>query len=77
MGDPNNNREKDVNESRFVRHTIQYDHTEWIGSNNNIKIRCVGVRGDTKGRKYDKDLDPSNKPGNYDENPVSWNGVTP
>jgi hypothetical protein len=71
VGDPNNNREQDGNESGYVRHTIQYDHSEWIGTGDNIKIRCVGVRGDTKGTKYDKDLDPSNKPGRYDENPGS------
>ena len=71
VGDPNNNLKQDDNESDYVRHAIHYGHSEWIGKNDNIEIKCVGVRGDTKGTTYDKDLDPSNKIGKFDENPGS------
>lgn len=69
VGDPNNNLKQDDNEPGYVRHAIHFDHSEWIGIDDNIEIKCVGVRGDTKGTDFDIDLDPSDKSGNFDENP--------
>ncbi len=71
VGDPNNNLKQDDNEPDYVRHAIHFNHSEWIGIDDNIEINCVGVRGDTKGTDFDVDLDPSNKSGNFEENPGS------
>jgi len=68
VGDPNNNLKQDDNEPDYVRHVIHYGHSEWIGINDSVEIKCVGVRGDTKGTAYDKDCDPSNKTKEFDEN---------
>jgi len=40
-----------------------------MGSGGKVKIRCVAVKGDTKGNNYDLDLDPSSE--DINENPGS------
>ncbi len=42
---------------------------QYLGSKKQVVIQCVAVRGDTKGTIFDKDLDPSNKKGTFNENP--------
>jgi competence protein ComEC len=69
VGDPNDNYVKDQDESDFVRNRIQYGHEEKIGLNDSVEIRCVSVRGDTKGTAYDIDRDATNY--EIDENPGS------
>lgn len=71
VGDPNDNMAQDSNEPGFVRHKIHYGHVERIGREDQVEIRCVGVRGDTKGTSNDIDLDPANKPDPFNENPGS------
>ena len=58
VGDPNNNGVWDDGEGRFLRATMRYGHVERLGSEGAVTIRCVAVRGDTKGREHDLDLEP-------------------
>jgi len=71
VGDPNNNLIQDAEESNFVRHRIHYGHVETIGQANQVEIRTVSVRGDTKGTNHDLILDPTGQGANFDENPGS------
>jgi len=71
VGDTNNNYIQDDDEPDFVRHKIHYGHKEHIGIEDQVEILCVSVRGDTKGNSHDIDLDPSDKPVSFDENPGS------
>ena len=57
VGDKNDNYAQDADEPNFVRHRIDYRKTEFIGSGDDVEIRCVSVRGDTKGTDDDVDLD--------------------
>jgi competence protein ComEC len=69
VGDPNNNYQQDPGESDFCRNRIEFGHTESIGQNDLVQIRCVAVRGDTEGTSEDINLDPSQ--GSINENPGS------
>ncbi len=69
VGDPNNNMRQDAGEGEFARHRIEYGHTEKIGKEDLVEIRCVSVRGDTEGNDDDLDLDPSSA--DINENPGS------
>ena len=73
VGDLDGDNERDADEPNFIRHKIEYADTQQIGgSSNNVKILCVLVRGDTKGGKYDINLDlASANYTDFDENPGS------
>ncbi len=71
IGDPNNNLKQDGDEPNFARHAIHYGHVEKTGLEDQVEIRCVSVRGDTKGDGHDFDLDPANGGSSFDENPGS------
>ncbi len=69
LGDPNDTLNMKKDEPDCVRHAIEYDYVEYLDEDKKVEIRCVAVRGDTKGNQKDLDLDPSNKPSEFNENP--------
>ena len=69
VGDPDDDVQQGTDEPNFIRHKIQYGHVESIGHHGRIRLRCVAVRGDTKGTESDLDLDPADT--HIDENPGS------
>lgn len=73
VGDLNDNLVQDANEPNFVRHRIDFGHVERIRKEDNIEIRCVGVRGDTAGTANDiMTLDPATtEDDDFNENPGS------
>ncbi len=65
VGDLNDNMlDDDASENNFIRKKANVGLHWKLGD---AKIRCVAVRGDTKGSAYDLDLDPSVS--DIDENP--------
>ena len=71
IGDPDGDNRQGADEPGFIRRKIRYGHVESIGHHGRIKLHCVAVRGDTKGRESDIDRDPRNATGSFDENPGS------
>ena len=71
VGDVDGDNQQDEDEPKFIRHRIEYGHIETIGEGEKVEIRCVSVRGNTKGSKHDLDLDPGGKGHSFDENPGS------
>ena len=69
VGDPNDNLLKDTDEPNFIRKQIEYDYKEFFGPNDEVKVSCVAVRGDTKGSNYDDIKDMANV--SMDENQMS------
>jgi competence protein ComEC len=59
VGDANDNYFQDPDERDFVRHVIHHGHVELLGEEDSVEVRCVSVRGDTKGSDHDEDHDPS------------------
>ncbi len=59
LGDPDGDSLRDPDEANFVRHTIEYGDMETLGLRRDVKILCVAVRGDTRGKRHDLDLDLS------------------
>ena len=71
VGDIDDDNQQDGDEPKFIRHRIEYGHVETIGERERVRIRCVSVRGDTKGDDHDRDFDPAGKTKSFDENPGS------
>lgn len=67
VGDPNGDGCLNDDEEKFIRHRAKPGQVLKLG--NEVQISILSVRGDTKGMKYDLDLDPS--AGKIDENPGS------
>ncbi|ROS05736.1 beta-lactamase superfamily II metal-dependent hydrolase [Sinobacterium caligoides] len=74
-GDFNGNGVQDEGESNFIRQKAEYGDTIYLGAEDEVSIRVVSVRGDTRGKSNDLDLDPSKGNKYFDENPGSI-GVT-
>ena len=68
VGDPDGDNLPDPDESQFIRHKVAYGETETMGPLDKVKIRCVGVRGDTEGNSNDLDLDLSRVGRSLDKN---------
>lgn len=71
VGDPNGNGQQDQEEPNFIRHRIDFGHTETMGHGVDVKIICVAVGGDTANNDNDLDLDPAEGDKGFDENPGS------